>query len=442
MAVRMTCVFSVVVALALWANCPKATAKLLVDQTRFGTDPASLWEAWAPRDEIKPAFSIDAQVSRTGQNGSLRIECTDPIQWGGWRRVVDGAQAGAWYRFDAYYRPHQVKQEHRTVLPRLDWLNRQGERAGQPEFIYQTEDAADGWKHVWAVAPAPADAAEVRLELFFGWSPGGTVWWDDVSFGSADPPKPRSVKVATLYHRPDGNASARENIDEFCRWIDRAAQSDPDIIVLPEGMTMVGTPFSCADVAEPIPGPTSERMGEMARKHNCYIVACYNERDGKAVYNTAILVNRKGHLVGKYRKLYIPRNEVTDGELPGKDALVFDTDFGTIGVMICWDVQYPEPAQLMALKGAEIIFLPIWGGSEHLIKARAIENHVFVVTSGYDVPSMIVDPEGAVLATARASGKDKGEIAVAEIDLNRRYVDSWDGYMRAVLMKEHRDDLQ
>jgi predicted amidohydrolase len=292
------------------------------------------------------------------------------------------------------------------------------------------------------VAPAPADATKVRLELFFGWSPGGTVWWDDVSFGPVDAPKPRSVKVATVYHRPDGNKSARENIEEFCGWIDRAAQSAPDIVVLPEGMTMVGTSFSCADVAEPIPGPTSERMGEMARKHNCYIVACYNERDGKAVYNTAILVDRKGRLVGKYRKLYIPRNEVTDGELPGQDAVVFHTDFGTVGMMICWDVQYPEPAQLMALKGAEIIFLPIWGGSEHLIKARAIEDHVFVVTSGYDVPSMIVDPEGTVLATARASGKGKGEVAVAEIDLNRRYVDHWDGYMRAVLMKERRDDLQ
>lgn len=442
MAVRAVYVFSIVAALALWANCPKAAAKLLVQQTRFGMDPDSAWEAWSPRDEIKPVFSVDAQVSRAGQDGSLRIDCTDPIQWGGWRRVVDGIQAGAWYRFDAYYRPHQVRQERRTVLPRLDWLNTQGGRAGQPEFVYQTEDATDGWKHVWAVAPAPADATKVQPRALLRIEPGGTVWWDDVSFGPVDAPKPRSVKVATVYHRPDGNKSARENIEEFCGWIDRAAQSAPDIVVLPEGMTMVGTSFSCADVAEPIPGPTLERMGEMARKDNCYIVACYNERDGKAVYNTAILVDRKGRLVGKYRKLYIPRNEVTDGELPGQDAVVFHTDFGTVGMMICWDVQYPEPAQLMALKGAEIIFLPIWGGSEHLIKARAIEDHVFVVTSGYDVPSMIVDPEGTVLATARASGKGKGEIAVAEIDLNRRYVDSWDGYIRAVLVKERRDDLQ
>jgi len=415
----------------------------LLDQTRFAVDADQSWAPWAPRNEIGPAFSVDAQVSRTGEDGSLRIECGEAIQWGGWRRVVDGARPGTWYRFDAYYRPRQVTQEHRSVLPRLDWLDKQGQRAGQPEFVYQTQDATDGWRHVWAVAPAPKDAASVRLELFFGWSPGGTVWWDEISFGAADPPKPRPVKVATIYHRPEGNKSAQDNIGEFCRWIDRAARSKPDIILLPEGITMVGTPLSSADVAEPIPGPTSQRMGEMARKHNCYIVACYNEREGRVIYNTAILVDRTGRLVGKYRKLYIPRNEVTDGVTPGSDSPVFHTDFGKVGMMICWDVQYPEPAQRMALQGAEILFLPIWGGNEPLLKARAMENHLFLVSSGYDIPSRIIDPEGKALATASAKGKGPGAgaIAVAEMDLNRRYVDWWDGYMRAVLMREHRDDL-
>ena len=97
----------------------------------------------------------------------------------------------------------------------------------------------------------------------------------------------------------------------------------------------------------------------------------------------------------------------------------------------------------MALKGAEIIFLPIWGGNESLVKARAIENHVFLVTSGYDIASMIIDPEGAELATAPVGAKARGtSIAVAEVDLNQRYVDWWDGHLRGVLMKERRDDLE
>jgi predicted amidohydrolase len=180
----------------------------------------------------------------------------------------------------------------------------------------------------------------------------------------------------------------------------------------------------------------------MARKHNCYIVACYSEREGKAIYNTAILVDRKGQLAGKYHKLYIPRNEVTDGITPGGEPRVFDTDFGKVGMMICWDVQYPEPAQRMALQGAEIIFLPIWGGNESLVKARAIEDHVFLVTSGYDIASMIIDPEGVELATAPVGAKARGSpIAVVEVDLNRRYVDWWDGEMRGVFMRERRDDL-
>jgi predicted amidohydrolase len=418
-----------------------AMAEPLLNQTQFAPGGACRWEPWAPRDEISPVCVTDAAVSRTGADGSLRTECRTAAEWGGWRLLVDGVKAGQWYRFDAYYRPQGVAQERRAVLPRLDWLDAEGARAGQPEFVYHTEDAGDGWRHVWALAPAPKDTAKVRIELFLGWSSGGTIWWDDVSLSSADPPAPRPVKIATVFHRPSGNTSAQQNVEEFCRWIDRAARSGPDVIVLPEGMTMVGTGLSCADVAEPIPGPTSARIGEMARTHHCYIVACYNEREGKLVYNTAILVDRTGRLVGKSRKLYLPRDEVTDGVTPGRESPVFDTDFGKVGLMICWDVQYPEPAQRLALQGAEIIFLPIWGGNEQLVKARAIEDQVYVVTCGYDIPSMIVDLNGKVLASAPL-GNGEGDVAIAEVDLSQRNVDWWQGDLRATFLREHRDDLE
>jgi predicted amidohydrolase len=183
-------------------------------------------------------------------------------------------------------------------------------------------------------------------------------------------------------------------------------------------------------------------LGELAKKHNCYIEACYNERDGQGVYNTAVLIDRSGEIAGKYRKLYVPREEIESGITPGLEVPVFDTDFGRVGMMICWDVQYVGPAQLLALRGAEVILLPIWGGNEALIRARAIENQVFVVTSGYDVQSWIIDPEGKTLAVASPVEGEESAIAVAEVDLNRRYVDPWLGNMRARLMKEHREDLR
>jgi predicted amidohydrolase len=413
----------------------------MLSQSSF-TESDRVWRPSAAREEIAPACVVDADASRSGRDGSLRIECRDRVQYGGWASTQGDVEAGSWYRFDAHYLARDVVEERRMVVARLDWRNARDERVGQPEYVYHTEDAGDGWRHVWALAPAPEEATQVRLELLFGWSPGGTVWWDDVAFAETHAPAPRPVRIATIYHRPSGTSSAEENIGEFCGWIDRAAREKPDIICLPEGMTMAGTSLTYEQVAETIPGPTSRRLGEMAKKHNCYIQACYNERDGQGIYNTAVLIDRAGELVGTYRKLYVPREEIESGVTPGLECPVFETDFGKVGMMICWDVQYVEPAQRMALRGAEVILLPVWGGNETLLKARAIENSVFLVSCGYDVPSFIIDPTGAVLAQASWDDGGDGAIAFAEVDLNRRYVDPWLGNLRARFIKEHREDLR
>jgi len=413
----------------------------MLSQSSFA-ETDGVWRACAARAEIAPTCAVDADTSRTGQDGSLRIECRDRVQYGGWATTQTGVEPGSWYRFDAHYLAWNVVEERRMVVARLDWRNARDERVGQPEYIYRIEDAGDGWKHVWALAPAPEEATRVRLELLFGWSPGGTVWWDDVALAETDAPSARPVRIATIYHRPSGMSSAEENVSEFCEWIDRAAREKPDIICLPEGITMVGTNLTYEGVAESLPGPTSRRLGEMAKKHNCYIQACYNERDGQGIYNTAVLIDRMGELVGTYRKLYVPREEVEGGVTPGLECPVFDTDFGRVGMMICWDVQYVGPAQQMALRGAEVILLPIWGGNETLMKARAIENSLFLVSCGYDVPSSIIGPDGTVLAQASWEDGGDGAVAFAEVDLNRRYVDPWLGNMRARFIKEHREDLR
>jgi predicted amidohydrolase len=105
--------------------------------------------------------------------------------------------------------------------------------------------------------------------------------------------------------------------------------------------------------------------------------------------------------------------------------------------MICWDVQFPEPCRALALKGAEVILLPIWGGSDILAKARAIENHVFLITSSYDMQTFIVDPTGKVLAEA-----SKGQpVALAELHLDRKILQPWLGDMKTRTWKERRPDI-
>jgi predicted amidohydrolase len=105
--------------------------------------------------------------------------------------------------------------------------------------------------------------------------------------------------------------------------------------------------------------------------------------------------------------------------------------------MICWDVHYTDPARALALQGAELILLPIWGGNLTLTRARAIENSVFLATSGYDIASLILDPKGETLAASEANGS----VALATIDLGRRYTWEWLGNMRARFMREVRLDV-
>ena len=120
--------------------------------------------------------------------------------------------------------------------------------------------------------------------------------------------------------------------------------------------------------------------------------------------------------------------------MPGADYPIFETDFGKIGMMICWDVQYADPARALALRGAELILVPIWGGNTTLAKARALENQVFLAASGYDFPTEILDPLGAVIADA----PQRGTAAIVTIDLNRRYVQDWLGNMRPRFQQEIR----
>jgi len=110
---------------------------------------------------------------------------------------------------------------------------------------------------------------------------------------------------------------------------------------------------------------------------------------------------------------------------PGGSFPVFDTDFGKVGMLIYHDASFPEAARELVLNGAEMILMPIWGGRQALVRARAIENGVYVATSGYDYPSEIISPTGDVLAAVPVN---KGPaVAVAEIDLSQRFPQDWLG---------------
>jgi predicted amidohydrolase len=391
-------------------------------------NPPDEWETWVPRPEIAPRFFVEA--------GALAIHGDgNPACHGAWRRRVE-VVGGRRYRFTARCRAGGIAHARRCVTARLDWQDTGGERIRQPDLVGEASEDG-GWTTLEYAAEAPPSARHVVIELALAWSAGGTVWWDGVRLTEAAPRPARIVRAATLHHRPRDARSPQENVAQFCRLAESAAPHRPDILCLPEAITAVGTGRELHEAGEAIPGPTTEALGAVAKSLGCYLVAGILERVGRVVYNTAVLIGRGGEVVGTYRKTHLPREEVEAGLTPGDSYPVFRTDFGTVGLMICWDVQFPEPARALALAGAELLLLPIWGGSELLARARALENHVFLVSSTYDMRSFIVDPAGEVLAEAT----DASPVAVAELALDRPLLQPWIGDMRARTWKERRPDI-
>jgi predicted amidohydrolase len=417
-----------------------SAASLPVQQSGFKPAANGLphgWRTWAARKEIAPRTFVDLAHYRHAP-GSLAISGdSNAAEYGGWEYAASDVKPGKWYRFAAYYRAEGISDERRQIIARVDWTKPDGTRAGQPDYAYETE-AAGEWTRVRLDLPAPQGSAVAKLQLYLQNAPSATLWWDDVSFEEIPAPAARPVRVAAINLRPHNTHSADESVSQFVEAIERSVPPGTDVILLPEGITVVGTGKPYADVAESLPGPTTERLAKVARARKAYIAAGIFEREGAAIYNTAVLIDRAGNLIGKYRKVYLPREEIEGGLSPGSDYPVFRTDFGKVGLMICWDVQYADPARALALRGAEMILMPIWGGNQTLGKARAIENRVFLISSGYDYPTSILDPDGELLAIAR----EPGAAAAATIDLNRRYLDPWLGDMRQRFMKELRFDVQ
>ena len=170
------------------------------------------------------------------------------------------------------------------------------------------------------------------------------------------------------------------------------------------------------------------------------------ELDGEKTYDTAVLIDRRGNIAGKYRKTHLPLAEVEDGETAGNEYPVFDTDFGRIGILICWDFFFPEAMRIMRLKGAEVVFLPIAGdpGARHwdiVSRARALDNGVYVVASVSDgADSRIINPDGEVVANTTDG------LATADLDLSKESRLWWlsvgpaDGEAKSLVIEERRPD--
>jgi predicted amidohydrolase len=239
-------------------------------------------------------------------------------------------------------------------------------------------------------------------------------------------PPPRNVRVVTTRVPVRWGTTVHDNLQSMAEVLDQAGREKPDIVLLTETFPERGVKGTVYDLSEPIPGPATEVLARNAREYNTYIIACLLERDGRKAYDTAVLIDRQGRIAGKYRKVNLPLAEVEGGETAGNEYPVFDTDFGRIGMLICWDMFFPETVRIMRLEGAEMVFVPIAGdgaGALHYdatTRALALDNGVYLVTSiSQGLASRIVNPDGDVMAEATDG------LATADIDLSKEWRYWW-----------------
>ncbi len=247
-----------------------------------------------------------------------------------------------------------------------------------------------------------------------------------------------------------------ENLNNAINWIEKAARQGAEVICLPE---LFRSQYFCQtenidnfNLAETIPGESTNEIGKVAAKLNiAVVVPVFEKRSSGLYHNSIVMIDSDGELKGVYRKMHIPDDPgyyekfyFTPGDTGYKS---FTTNYGSIGTLICWDQWYPEAARLTALQGASIIFYPTaigWHPDEKekhgkkqfdswqtIQRGHAIANGVYVAAANriglekaerdsdgieFWGQSFICNPQGVILAQGSA---DKDEVLIAEIDLEK-----------------------
>jgi predicted amidohydrolase len=408
------------------------------DTPRDSAKPPDGWTTAAPRDEIKPAFAFDPNGGADGKGCFVITADRREGLAGYWTKTIP-VTGGKYYHFAATYQAKGVTIPRRSVLVELHWTDAKGQKVpldeqpttgylrgataiAETEFPMTKGTDRQGWTEISDTYQAPTKATQVIVELHLRWAANSEVRFSGVSLNETDPPAPRKVRLAAVHFKPKDGKTPMDNCRMYEPLIAEAAKQKADLVVLGETLTYVGLGKKYHEVAEPIPGPSTDYFGELAKKHNLYIVPGLLERDGHLVYNVAVLIGPDGKLIGKYRKTCLPRGEIEGGLTPGSEYPVFSTRFGKVGMMICYDGFFPEVARELSNRGAEVIAWPVWGCNPSLARARACENHVYLVSSTYEdvsrnwMVSAVFDHTGEIIA----QGKDWGTVAVTEVDLEKR----------------------
>jgi hypothetical protein len=244
---------------------------------------------------------------------------------------------------------------------------------------------------------------------------------------------PRDVCVMSMVKT--GLEDSKDIVGGMIDRISIMSSYKPDIICLPEIFT-----GASANEAEPVPGPTTERLAGIAMELGCYIICPIHTKKGDKVYNSAILIDRNGELVGQYDKIHPVSVESERGVTPGSSPPpVFKTDFGKIGIQICFDINWVEEWKSLKEQGAEIVFWPSAYPAGRMLPAYAWLFKYYIVGSSWRDPATISDISGDLIAS---SGKYE-HWAFARLNLEKAFLEitDYDEKLNAIKKKYGRKVL-
>ena len=374
------------------------------------------WEVWNARN-MAQLFEPNDEITLSGGH-SMRVSGNGNYHTkGSLKKTLTGLQTGEYYKVVVRYTTRGLSRGiNSRIFPVIKWTEKS--RRWQP---LEPVAIDKGWLTAEVIHHLTPEAkGSLRVELFSGWIPEGSVYWDSVEvyhLPSYTPPKPRNVNVAVIDSRPGKFGSEKDNCDFYVSQINYACQQEKlDVICMTEEFNQLDVSDQSSTVIS-MDGEYMTRIKQAACDNHVNLVGSFQEDDGGVTFNTGFLIDREGKVAGKYRKAQLAMTEILfNDHSQGDEVKVIQADFGKIGILICWDYQFPEFARSLSLKGAEILFCPIAGcarlteegrstGMEHVGKSVAIENRVPVVFSRRAVsntasPSLIVNSHAQIVASS------------------------------------------
>ncbi len=330
------------------------------------------WQAEAKRSSLSPHFS---KIVEGGQ-GRLLIEGNGRPDAVGYIQTKMSLLLGKTYLFSVHFRISASINPQRNLL---------FECAGPDNLdgIFTYTKAADGWVDGKAKIFFPGTGTgKAAIRILFRFSDTGRVTIGNISLAPTTPVLPRWVRVACTSGIP--------TLVEIPAIANKAAADKTDLLLLPEYMNGENN-------YETLGGPSCTLMSQLAREYHMYVAGGILRRVDSLdrIYNTVVLYDRNGEFAGMYDKIHPYSPEVNEsGITPGNKTLVLQTDFGKVGFMTCYDSWFTDVAELVALKGAELILFPNAGYYRSLMPARATDNNVRILASSLYVKDGIWDTGG------------------------------------------------